>query len=45
MKRLKEDDMKGITNAFEEEGNNNDNGGGLGADNEANGGIINEEAV
>ncbi len=45
LKRLKEDDMiRGITNAFKE-GNDNNNGGGLGAENGANRGEINEEAV
>jgi hypothetical protein len=45
LKRLKEDDMmRGITNASKE-GNDNNNGGGLGAENVANGGEIDEEAV
>ena len=45
LKRLKEDNMmRGITNAFKE-GNDNNNGGGLGAENGANGGEINEEVV
>jgi hypothetical protein len=45
LKRLKEDNIKRITNASKKEGNNNDNGGGLGTDNEVNGGVINEEAA
>jgi hypothetical protein len=45
LKQLKEDDMmRGMTNPSEE-GNDNKNGGGLGAENGANVGEINEEAV
>ncbi len=45
LKRLKEDNMmRGITNAFKE-GNDNNNGRGLGAENGVNGGEINEEVV
>ena len=45
LKQLKEDDMmRGMTNPSEE-GNDNNNGGGLGAENGLNGGEINEEAV
>jgi hypothetical protein len=45
LKQLKEDNtMRGMTNPSEE-GNDNNNGGGLGAENWANGGEINEEAV
>ena len=45
LKQLKEDDlMRGMTNRSEE-GNDNNNGGVLGAENGVNGGDINEEAV
>jgi hypothetical protein len=45
LKQLKEDDMmRGMTNPSEE-GNDNNNGGGLGAKNGVNRGKINVEAV
>ena len=45
LKQLKEDGMmRGMTNPSEE-GNDNNDGGGFGAENGANGGDINEEAV
>ncbi len=45
LKQLKEDDMmRGMTNPSEERSDDN-NGGGLKAENGANGGEINEEAV
>ena len=45
LKQLNEDNMmRGMTNSSKE-GNNNNNGAGLGAKNGVNGGEINEEAV
>ena len=45
LKQIKEDDMMREMANPSEEGNNNNNGAGLGAKNGVNGGDINEEAV